>query len=246
MAKPPKGFKASGSGFIPSKLGASPFKRGTKVNVTKVGQWKEAKKILSLGPFALPKAIERATKQEGQFLRKMIVKNLTQQGAIAGRPFKPHKESTKLSRKFRRRPTGKVLIDRADMRNSISVQQSGDRVFVGILRTARGKDGRPLAKVGRVHEFGQTIAVPVTKAMLRFLHVMFRKGGVQRGQGNESKALKVGETLVIKIEARPFIRPVVDKFYSNPAIVRSRFNARLGALLGGQFGSVVASGSVKL
>lgn len=246
LAGVPKGFKAApGGGFIPSSLGIGSFGRGKGIQITKVGQWAQARKILSTAPFALPIAIRKAVKQEGQFMRKMMVQNMTQQGALVGAPFAPHAASTKLTRKFRRRPTGKVLIDRADLRNSITVEAKGDAVFIGVLRTARGKNGRPLAKIARVHEFGQTIAIPVTPAMIRFLHLMFSKSSPQKGQSGRSKGLHVGDTLIVKVPARPFIQPVADKFYSNPVVVRARFNMRLGALLGGTFGGLVAGGGVK-
>lgn len=246
--KIPKGFKkGAGGNLVPTGLGVSTrFGKGSSVRVTKVGQWAEASKILKSGPFAVPAAIMAATRQEAEVMRKLMIRNLSQQGNLAGAPFLSHSSATKLTRKFRRRPTGKVLIDTAQMRNSITVKQKGLEVFVGILRTSRGKDGRPLANIARVHEFGQTIAVPVTRAMLRFLHTMYAKGGKKSSKSTSTDKMELGSTMLIRIPARPFIQPVVDKFYSNPAVVRARFNARVGFILGGAFGTVVAGGGIIL
>lgn len=208
------------------------------LRVIRVGDWSRATKLLRYGPTAIQASIPIAIRQEAEFLRRKIVENFKAQGATGGQPFLPMANGTALTRRFRNRPAGKVLLDTADLRNSITVHMSGDDAFVGILRTARGKsDGRPLANIASVHENGQTIAIPITRAMIRFLHAMFRSGAGSKQSGS-SQPLREGQVLVIKIPPRPFIRPVIEKFYSNATEVRARFFGRLGRLLGNEFGSV--------
>lgn len=220
---------------------AAPIFRGNvdkQLRVIRVGEWSRATKLLRAGPAAIQAAIPIAIKQEAEWLRARIAENLKTQGSTGGQPFEAMAEGTRLSRRFRNRPTGKVLIDTADMRNAITVHVEGDAAFIGVMRTARGKkDGRPLASIAKVHEFGETIAVPITRAMLRFLHAMFRQQG-GREQANASQGLRVGEILIVKIPPRPFIQPVVEMHYSNPTKVRARFFGRVGRLLGGQYGQI--------
>jgi hypothetical protein len=109
---------------------------------------------------------------------------------------------------------------------------------VGLLRTARGKDGRPLANIGKVHEYGQTIAAPVTKAMLRYLHLMFRKGAKKKERHEGTMGIRLGEVLVVRVPPRPFIQPVADKFFGNKAIARKRMFARVAILMAGDLGHV--------
>lgn len=208
------------------------------MRVIRVGDWSKATRLLAYGPVAIQQMIPIAIRQEAEYLRRRIIENLKTQGATGKQPFVPMSSGTKLSRQFRNRPTGKSLIDTADLRNSITVHTQGDNAFVGIMRTAKGKrDGRPLASIAEIHEFGRTIAVPITRAMLRFLHTMFRREGAAEQSGS-SQGLRVGQVLIIRIPPRPFIRPVIETFYSDQQAVRARFFGRLGRLLGNQFGQV--------
>lgn len=230
------------------RVKAAPVFRGGidhQMRVIRVGEWSKATKLLAAGPAAIRAVLPIALKQEAEYLRRKIIENLKTQGESSGQPFEQMSEGTQLSRRFRNRPVGKTLIDTADLRNSITVHVQGDEAFIGVMRTARGKrDGRPLASIAQVHEFGQTIAVPVTRAMLRFLHTMFRREG-GRGQAGASQPLREGEVLVVRIPPRPFIRPVIEANYSNPVTTRGRFFGRIGRLLQGQYGTIPGSRTTK-
>lgn len=208
-------------------------------------KWSKAQRIVLTMQPEYRIAVALAIKQEAQFLRTKIVQNLTSGGQQAGAPFAPLAPNTVVSRRYKRRPEGKVLLDTADLRNSITVHTEGDTAFVGVPRSARGRDGRPLANIARVHENGQTIAIPVTRAMLRFLMAMFRTGGAQR-QTSKPGGLRVGGVLIVKIPARPFIMPVVQKHYLGAAApeAKRRFLSRVGRLMRNQLGSVPGGGKV--
>lgn len=210
------------------------------IGVHKFGDWQEAHRILGTAGFRVPVAIRKAVKQEAQFLRRKIIENLKQGGKLAS-PFAPLSQGTLLSRRLRRRRSKKPLIESADMWRSIRVKVKGNDAFVGILRTARGKDGRPLANIAKVHEFGQTVAVPVTRAMLRFLHLMFRKGNKRSEQTGSSMTIREGEVLVVRIPPRPFIMPVAEKYFGNKAIAQKRMLARIAILMAGDLGHVKVS-----
>lgn len=207
-------------------------------------EWPKAETIVMTMAPEFRGVVNIAVRQEAQFLRKKIVQNITSGGNKAGAPFAPLSPNTIVSRRFRNRPVGKVLIDQADLRNSITVHVNGDEAFVGVHRTARGKDGRYLSSVAKVHEFGQTIAIPVTRAMLRFLMVMFKQADSPQ-QTSKPGRLRVGGQLIVKVPARPFIRPVVEKHYLGPNAVeaRRRFLSRVGKLMRGKLGHVPGGGA---
>ena len=80
---------------------------------------------------------------------------------------------------------------------------------------------------------GQALAplAPTTLASRRFLHAAFRSAGLDAPAGDgPSKGIAV-----IKIPARPFLRPVFAK-HSQPEEVSRRFLDRVAKLLGGDFG----------
>ena len=206
--------------------------------VIKIGDWQEARRILGTAGLRLKPAMTIALKQEAQFLRRKLIENLKTGGTVGGQKFDPLSQGTLLSRRFRRRRSKKPLIETGDMRNAIRVKVQRGTAFVGILRTARGKDGRPLANIAKTQEFGQTIAVPVTRAMLRFLHLMFRRGSKKKERTESTMGVGLGEVLVVRIPPRPFIGPVVERFYGNRALATKRFMARVSILMAGDLGKV--------
>lgn len=205
--------------------------------VIKVGDWNLARRILATASPKLRMALDRATLQEAHFMRGKIIEGLVSQ-APGGKTFKPISNATLAIRKFKRFSGTKALLVRGDLKNSISVKRESDGCFVGILRTARGRGGAPIANVAELNEFGsRPIVIPVTPKMKAFLAAAFRRGGGgSGGTGGGGGGLGV---IVVQIPARPFIRPVAEKFYGNRHEVSSRFLRRVGILLGGDFGIVV-------
>lgn len=212
---------------------------GVGFGVRKFGDWKEAQRILGTAGFRLPVAMNKALKQEAQFLRRKLIDNLKVGGTVGGTKFQALESTTLISRRFRKRRSKKPLIETADMRNSIKTVVRKGTAFVGILRSAVGKDGRSLIKLASVHEEGQTIAIPVTRAMLRFLHLMLRKGAKKSERTDGAMGVRLGEVLVVTIPPRPFIEPVVNRFFiKNKAAAKRRYMARVAILMAGDLGHV--------
>lgn len=218
--------------------------------ILRTGQWSVARRILSTGGARAKRAIDAATMQEGQFLRAKIVTGIRDQ-APGGQAFTPLAETTLAIRKFKRFRGTKALIVRGDLRNSVTAQRTGYAgVFVGVLRSARGRTGNALVNVAEVHEFGsRPITIHVTPKMRAFLNMALgkmnqRRAGPQtrnsKGQFQKVRYLGTGGTGIaaIQIPARPFIRPVVAMYFSNSNEVRMRFLARVGRLLNGDFGQM--------
>lgn len=203
--------------------------------IVRVGDWALAHRILTGGAQRVKRAIDRAVLQEAHFMRSKIVEGLRDQ-APAGQRFRPLAPSTLAIRRFKRFRGTKALINRGDLRNSIAVHRDGGNAFVGVLRSARGRSGQPLANVAELNEFGsRPIVIRVTPKMRRFLAAALKGSGGGGGGGGGGGTGGIG-IIVVQIPARPFIRPIVEKHYSNRAEVADRFLWRVGMNLGGDFG----------
>ncbi len=186
--------------------------------VTKTGDWRRARALLAAGPLRLKAAIGLALQQEAEALRREIVQGLTRQ-ALGGSPLAPPKETTLAARRLKGFGGSKSLIMRADLRNGIATIVRGDEAFVGVPRTARGKDGQSLANVAEIQEFGSApIVSPMTDAMRRFVFAVLREAGEPVGGGKG--------VVVVQVPARPFLRPAFERF--KPGAQR-RFLARVAA-----------------
>jgi hypothetical protein len=200
--------------------------------IRKVGAWSKVGKLLASAPQRMRAAVDKALLQEAQFFRTKIVEGIREQ-APGGQAFKPLAPTTLAIRKFRGFKGTKALMVRGDLRNSITVVKEHDGVFVGVLRTAKGKSGQPLVNIAAVHEHGSPpIVVKLTPKARRFLHAAFRKAGLARpgGQGPSTGIA------IIKVPARPFLSPIFAKFGANEAEVSRRFLERVAKNLGGEFG----------
>jgi hypothetical protein len=200
------------------------------VRLNKIGQWPLARRILA-GGRRVKDAIDKAVLQEAQFFRTKIVEGLREQ-APGGQPFAPLAPTTLAIRRFRGFKGTKALMVRGDLRNSITVVRQPGGVFVGVLRTARGKGGQSLVNVAAVHEFGsRPITIKLTPKARRFLHAAFRAAGLD-APASDRPATGIA---VIKVPARPFLRPVFEK-YGDAEEVSKRFLDRVARNLGGEFG----------
>jgi len=196
--------------------------------VSKVGNWQTARRILEAGPVQLRNAVNRAVLQEAQLYKKEIVQGITT-GSPGGESFAPLSETTLATRKFLGMGGSKPLIARGDLRRSISVVQGPfGSAFVGILRSAKGQEGQSLTNVAEVHEFGKTIVVRMTEKAKRFLAMVFRRAGLESGSKGKGASI-----LVVRIPARPFLKPVFEKLSKDAP---ERVTRRLARLLAGDFG----------
>ena len=189
----------------------------------KVGDWQQARRALAALPERLKAAQKIALLREAHLFRAEIVKGFTTQSP-GGKPFKPLSETTLATRKFKGFRGTKALINRADLRNSVTAIVEGDTAFVGIKRTATGRDGRKLINIAQVHEFGARIAIAMSDKMRAFLHAMFREAGIPPRPGRGRSVI------VIIIPPRPFLRPVWKKLAPTAS---KRYVANIDKLLKG-------------
>lgn len=120
----------------------------------------------------------------------------------------------------------KILIQSADLMNSIRAIHRGDTSVIGVMRSAKSKDGKSLANIARIHEFGAgPKAVRMTQKQRAFLMAMYRRIGtlkVARGGGG---------VRIVRIPARPFVRPIFEQRFGDHAAVGRRIAGRLSSLL---------------
>jgi len=201
------------------------------MKVTKVGAWQAVRRILDSAPKRIRAAEEKAVLQEAQYFRTKIVEGL-RSGAPGGQALQPLAPTTLAIRKLRGFGGTKPLIRQGDLRNSIAVVKESGGVFVGVLRSATSRGGGSLVDIAALHEFGsRPIVVKITPKVRALLHAAFRKAGLDQPRDDRPST----GVAVIRILARPFLRPVFEK-YGAPEEVAKRFMERVAKLLGGDFG----------
>ena len=194
--------------------------------IRKVGDWRRARRTLATYPARMKIALERATAQEAQLLRKMIVQGITSQ-APHGEEWEELSPMTLAARRLAGFRGSKTLIVRGDLRNSVTVLKRGAQTFVGVPRTARDRDGEKLVQVAELQEFGSDpIVIEITDAMRAYLGALFGEAdGAGRGDGSGS-----GGVVVTQIPPRPFLQPAFKAWRRG---LRPRFQARVSALMAG-------------
>jgi hypothetical protein len=192
-----------------------------------IGQWSKARAIVGSMEQKFKIASDQAVAQEAHFIRKEVVTGI-REGAPGGQVFEPLSPITLAIRKGLGFSGTKPLLNRGDLRNGIVVKRAGGGYFVGVLRTAKTKTGKALVNVADLMENGGgPWVIPITAKSRRFFHAVLRRAGFQLAPKGNSGATGGGHAFVIvKIKARPFLRPVFEK-HSNPADVRARFVKRM-------------------
>ncbi len=172
----------------------------------KFGDWEKAKEALAKLGERAEGAMRKALLTEANLFRKEIVQGITAQ-APGGEAFKPLSPLTLALRQLAGFRGTKALLRHGDLRNGISVVEKGDGVFVGVLRTARAKDGAALVDIAAVNETGtrHPIVVPVTEKVRRLFLALFLQGLTK------APLAKATRVLVYTIPARPFLSPVYRK-----------------------------------
>jgi hypothetical protein len=196
----------------------------------KVGDWDAARRAFSNMASRAKEAARKSLLQEGHFLRGKMLDGLKDQ-APGGRQLQPLSPLTLAARRLAGFRGTKALIRAGDLRNGIAVLERTALVFIGVPRTARAKDGSGLVDIAALHEFGsQPFALRITDKMRRYLGVLFKEAGIPRRSGGGGGA--TGGVVIIRIPARPFIRPIFDRF-ANPADVKKRLEERMAKMLTG-------------
>lgn len=196
-----------------------------KGGVRVTGDWAKARKLLAGSGDRFKQAQKVALLQEAHVLRNNIVRGITAQGA-GGQAFAPLSPLTLAARRLKGLGGTKALIARADLRNAIAALSRGNEVFVGVPRKAKGKGGGALVDVAQIQEFGAgPTAIPLTPKMRKFLFVLLRAAGVapsHEGGGGSGY-------VIVRVPARPFLRPAFDAFMKGAP---DRFAGRVWRLMG--------------
>lgn len=156
------------------------------------GDWGRAAKIASGLQGRFQRAVAQAIAQEAHQIRGDIVK-----GIRSGSGFAPLSPMTLAVRKFKGLGGSKPLIVTGALVGGITATKVGDGWFVGILRQARSKAGKPLANIGAIHEFGASWSQPLSPKARRFLFAVLKKAGLLHGSGDHV-TLKSGARAIRK------------------------------------------------
>jgi len=195
------------------------------------GAWGPTLKTLANARSDLANAKRVALRQEAEFFRKKIVEGLREQSP-GGRAFKPLSETTIAMRRALGFKGTKALIKRGDLRNSITVQEAGDMVFVGVARQAKNSAGEAVIDIAKLNEYGsKPIVIKITPRMAALLHMAFRKaGGAMNRMGPPRPSTGV---IVVQIPARPFMGPVFEQ-HGGSAEAQKRYAERVAKLMKGK------------
>jgi hypothetical protein len=172
-------------------------------NVTIKGE-RQVQRRISRWQAMIPKLARDGLRIQAHRLRTLIVKGIRNQ-APGGQAFKPLADTTK-----EMKGSSKALIHRGDLIRSVGVDdvELGTAFFVGVNRAARGRDGKELANIAEIHEFGtKPYLIKVTPKLRRFWYAMFIKGIFQA-------PLKPSTTVIRHpgVPARPYLRPSYEEW----------------------------------
>lgn len=212
-------------------------------SVTFTGDWAKATKIALTMRAKFLAGLERAVLKEANLLRGWMINGIAAQ-APGGAAFAALSPVTLALRKAQGFGGTKALIRTGALRGSISVLKlpgGAPKVFVGVLRKSRAKDGKSLANVAEIHEFGATIKK--TRKMLRYLFAMIGKAGGTgpvgrdaKGRFTRGKYTGASSGPTIRIPPRPFVQPTFDA-HAKPEAVKKRFYAAIAKAMDGDWGT---------
>lgn len=215
-----------------------------------MGDWSAAVRVVTHSRANLSAAIDKAVAMEAHHARAAVIRGIQKQ-APAGKTFQKLSVLTREIRKAKGFKGSKALIRSGALLQSIAVRKrSQGHYFMGVIRGAKTKDGTEIADIAGIQEHGATFVIRVTPKMRRFLMAMLRKvgrldkrkrrpksGGRQQAGVADDSGSSIGKRfMVVKIPARPFIKPVIDEIASDPIGVRKRLEARVSRTLGYKLG----------
>lgn len=180
-----------------------------RLAIKRIGEWGRAQKILGTASVLTGPALKQAIFEEAIQLQAQIKRNI-QKG-----PPPPLSPATIAFKRFNRgagagsrpgRGGSKPLNATGGLKNSIAVvpEKPSDHIFVGVPK--KGNRNKNQIDIAQIHEFGApTIVIKKTPQMHRKLMAVFRRAGRLEPAGAGIPII------VIRIPARPYIRPAVEK-----------------------------------
>ncbi len=194
------------------------------MSIRRTGDWDKARALLTDAGRRARRAFQIAVRSEAEQLRRDIVRGLDSQSP-GGEAFAPLKALTLISRAAAGLRGRRALIARGALRGAIRVIVRAGEVFVGIPDQLRGRNGQNLSKIAAIHEFGAgPFAIRPTPKMRRFLFAALHRSGAASKSSKSSS-----DTWIIRIPARPFLRPVFDAFRRG---VQQRISSKIQQLMG--------------
>ncbi len=165
---------------------------------------------------------------EARHAAHLVRRNLETRGRLTGTTWPPLKKLTLKLKKDKR-----TLIETAQLYKAIDATKHGDKWFIGVSSKAvhKGKGGRiSMASLAEVHEMGATIVQTWTPKQMRAFFALLAKAGLSRrpkvagkpepvptrdarGRFLKKPPRTAGKTVVIRIPARPFVGPVLERLY---------------------------------
>lgn len=177
------------------------------MRVRLAGEWGRAQRILQGSVRKLRGGMEAAVREEAKRARDEVVRGVRKQ-APGGKALEKPSPLTLASRQLEGLRGRNALQASGELLRALTSVARGLEAFVGIRSNARGKDGRPLADIAQAQEEGVgPIAIPMTEGMRRYLGVLrSRANGASGGEGGGGGS----GVIVVRIPARPFLRPAFE------------------------------------
>ena len=166
------------------------------------GEWKRARRVLEGSATKLRRGMEAAVRDEAKRARREVVQGIRRQ-APGGQPLARPSALTLASRQLEGERGRKALQASGELLGAITSVVRGLEAFVGILKGARGSDGRRLAEVADAQEHGAgPIVIPMTEGMRRYLGMLGRQASAR-----DTPAGVGTGAVIVTIPARPFLTP---------------------------------------
>jgi hypothetical protein len=182
-------------------------------SVRAFGDWTRLGGILAKGAMASQwqGASDKAVLREALRLSR-IMKQAFNKGGPDGAPWPPPSELTLAIRAATGFAGKKSMMVTGDLRNSITVKQEDEGVFVGFHNEVTYKDKGSTAALMAIHEFGTVIGVRITDEMRAWWRAMAAKS-----QGRVKNLSRDKSIMLIKIPPRPLIGPIMESEAGNSA-----------------------------
>lgn len=169
----------------------------------------KARAFLNGAAAKFPRALRMAMKAQALEYKRIVQTGIRRQ-APGGKKFVPLAEST-----IKMKGSSKALINNGDLLRSINVNelaglasQEAASFFVGVHRTTKSKDGKSLANIAEIHEFGsRPYKIPVTPKLRRWWFVMMREGIFNAPLSPSTQFINHPG-----VPARPYLRPAFEEW----------------------------------
>ncbi len=171
------------------------------MRIQRIGDWQKVHRLFAGSVRKVRGGLEAAVRDEARRARSEVVRGIRKQ-APGGERLERPSPLTIASRQLEGVRGQKALQATGELLRAVTYFARGLEAFVGILGSARGKDGRSLAAVARAQEDGAgPIVIAMTPAMRRYLGALKSRSGARESGSKSSGAI------VVTIPPRPFLTP---------------------------------------